>query len=316
MDHKTWSPQAPYLWPAVEQEKPPQRFFSGWPVAPLILFLITLMTTTAISALHNGVNLLVEPWQIYQGLPFSLTLLAILGTHEFGHYLMARHHGVAVTLPYFIPAPSFIGTFGAFIRIKSVVPDRKALFDIGVAGPLAGFAVAVPAIVVGLVLSDTRPAADLSGIGLGSSLLFNGMVQAILGVAPDAYDVILHPVAFAGWIGLFVTALNLIPAGQLDGGHIVYAVWGRWHRLVTLLCIVALLTLGWFWPGWWVWAFVVFWFSGAHVAWRQGLRYAFLHPPLLDETASLTATRKAVALAAMLIFLLTFPPVPFIFPFD
>ncbi len=316
MDHKSWSPHAPYLWPLVEQEKPPQRLFSRLPVTHLILFTMTLMTTTFYGALHHNVNLLEDPWQFYRGLPFSLTLLAILGTHEFGHYLMSRYHGVAVTLPYFIPAPSFIGTFGAFIRIKSIVPDRRALFDIGVAGPIAGFVVAVPAIVVGLSLSEVRPAADLTGLGLGSSLLFNSLVQAVLGVTPAAYDVILHPIAFAGWIGLFVTALNLIPAGQLDGGHIVYSLCGRWHRWVTLLCLFALVPLGWFWPGWWVWAFVVFWVSGAHVAWRQGLRYAFLHPPLLNETAPLSVAQKTVAALALVIFLLTFPPVPFTFPFD
>ncbi|HXH08290.1 MAG TPA: site-2 protease family protein [Alphaproteobacteria bacterium] len=316
MDHKSWSPHAPYLWPLVEQEKPPQRLLSRLPVTHLILFMVTLMTTTFYGALHHDVNLLEDPWQFYRGLPFSLTLLAILGTHEFGHYLMSRYHGVAVTLPYFIPAPSFIGTFGAFIRIKSIVPDRRALFDIGVAGPIAGFVVAVPAIVVGLSLSEVKPAADLTGLGLGSSLLFNGLVQAVLGVTPEAYDVILHPIAFAGWIGLFVTALNLIPAGQLDGGHIVYSLCGRWHRWVTLLCLFALVPLGWFWPGWWVWAFVVFWVSGAHVAWRQGLRYAFLHPPLLNETAPLTVAQKMVAAVALVIFLLTFPPVPFTLPFD
>ena len=156
-----------------------------------------------------NVNLFQEPWKFYQGFPFSLTLLAILGTHEFGHYWMARYHGVPVTLPYFIPAPSLIGTFGAFIRIKDVVPNRGALFDIGVAGPIAGFAVAVPAIVLGITLSEVRPATGLSGIGLGSSLLFNGLVQVFLGVTPQAYDVILHPIAFAGWIGFLVTAFNL-----------------------------------------------------------------------------------------------------------
>jgi membrane-associated protease RseP (regulator of RpoE activity) len=249
-------------------------------------------------------------------LPFSLTLLAILGTHEFGHYWMSRHHGVAVTLPYFIPAPSFIGTFGAFIRIKSLIPNRRALFDIGVAGPIAGFVVAVPAIIIGLALSEVRPSAELTGIGLGSSIFFNGMVQLVLGVAPDAVDVLLHPVAFAGWIGLFVTALNLIPAGQLDGGHIVYALFGRWHRLVTLLCVLTLLPLGWFWPGWWVWAFVVFWFSGPQAAWRQGLRFAFLHPPLMDETMTLSSTQKLVAAVALVIFLVAFSPIPFTFPFD
>jgi membrane-associated protease RseP (regulator of RpoE activity) len=123
-------------------------------------------------------------------------------------------------------------------------------------------------------------------------------------------------VAFAGWIGLLVTAFNLIPAGQLDGGHIVYALCGRWHRLVTVLCVLALLCMGWFWLGWWVWALVIFWFSGPHVAWRQGLRFAFIHPPLIDEAAALSRSRKWVAAAALVIFLLTFPPVPFTIPFE
>jgi len=319
MDYKISQPPLPSAWFPPLATKPPQRVFTPLPVTHILLFLATLLTTTFCGALFNQINLLEEPWRFYQGLPFSLTLLTILGTHEFGHYWMSRHHGVAVTLPYFIPSPpllSLIGTFGAFIRIKSVVPDRRSLFDIGVAGPIAGFVVAVPAIVVGLALSDVRPATGLTGIGLGSSVFFNGMVQLMLGVTPDAVDVLLHPVAFAGWIGLFFTALNLIPAGQLDGGHIVYALLGRWHRVVTLMCVLALLVLGWFWPGWWVWACVVFWFSGPHVAWRQGLRFAFLHPPLLDETMTLSSTQKLVAAAALLIFLITFPPIPFTLPFD
>jgi membrane-associated protease RseP (regulator of RpoE activity) len=123
-------------------------------------------------------------------------------------------------------------------------------------------------------------------------------------------------VAFAGWIGLFVTALNLIPGGQLDGGHIVYSLLGRWHRLITLLCVLTLLLLGWFWPGWWVWAVLVLVFSGPLQAWRQGLRYAFLHPPLVDETTTLSSTQKLVAVAALLLFVLTFPPIPFTLPFD
>jgi membrane-associated protease RseP (regulator of RpoE activity) len=142
------------------------------------------------------------------------------------------------------------------------------------------------------------------------------LVQVLLGVTPQAYDVILHPIAFAGWIGFLVTAFNLIPAGQLDGGHIVYSLCGRWHRLVTMLCVLALLPMGWYWPGWWVWAFVIFWFSGPYVAWRQGWRFAFIHPPLRDEAAPLSRTQKWVAAAALLIFVMTFPPVPFSIPFD
>jgi membrane-associated protease RseP (regulator of RpoE activity) len=315
MDHDIRSTQ-PIIWFPNGQARDRKRLWDHIPVTHILFFLATLATTTFYGALHHNVDLLEEPWKFYQGFPFSLTLLAILGTHEFGHYWMARHHGVPVTLPYFIPAPSLIGTFGAFIRIKGAVPNRGALFDIGVAGPVAGFVVAVPAIVLGLTLSDIKPAAELTGIGLGSSLLFNGLVHVLLGITPQAYDVILHPIAFAGWIGFLVTAFNLIPASQLDGGHIVYSLFGRWHRLVTLLCVLALVPMGWYWPGWWVWAFVIFWFSGPHVAWRQGWRVAFAHPPLLDEATPLSRTQKWVAAAALAIFVLTFPPVPFTILFD
>jgi membrane-associated protease RseP (regulator of RpoE activity) len=315
MDHEIRSTPSLFWFPN-GQEQTRKRVWARIPVTHLLFFLATLATTTFYGALHHNVNVFEEPWKVYQGFPFSLTLLAILGIHEFGHYWMARHHGVPVTLPYFIPAPSLIGTFGAFIRIKDSVPSRRALFDIGVAGPIAGFVVAVPAIAIGLMLSEVRPAAELTGLGLGSSLLFNGLVQVFLGVTPSAYDVILHPVAFAGWIGFLVTAFNLIPAGQLDGGHIVYSLFGRWHRLVTLLCVLALLPMGWYWPGWWVWAFVIFWFSGPHVAWRQGWRFAFAHPPLADEAAPLSYTQKCVAAAALVIFVVTFSPVPFTIPFD
>lgn len=306
----------PVIWFPNGQERVGRGAWARLPVTHILFFLATLATTTFYGALHHNVNLFEEPWKFYHGFPFSLTLLAILGTHEFGHYWMARYHGVPVTLPYFIPAPSLIGTFGAFIRIKDTVPNRGALFDIGVAGPIAGFVVAVPAIVVGISLSDVRPATDLSGIGLGSSLLFNGLVQVLLGVTPQAYDIILHPIAFAGWIGFLVTAFNLIPAGQLDGGHIVYSLCGRWHRLVTLLCVLALLPMGWYWPGWWLWAFVIFWFSGPHVAWRQGWHFAFVHPPLRDEVVPLSRTQKWVAAAALLIFVMTFSPIPFTIAFD
>jgi membrane-associated protease RseP (regulator of RpoE activity) len=315
MDHDIRSSQ-PIIWLANGQDRTRKRVWARIPVTHILLFFATLVTTTFYGALHHNVNLFEMPWRFYQGLPFSLTLLAVLGTHEFGHYWMARYHGVSVTLPYFIPAPSLIGTFGAFIRIKDSVPTRGALFDIGVAGPIAGFVVAVPAIVIGLALSEVRPASELSGIGLGSSLLFNGLVQALLGVTPNAYDVVLHPIAFAGWIGFLVTAFNLIPAGQLDGGHIVYSLFGRWHRLVTLLCVFALLPMGWYWPGWWAWAVVIFWFSGPHVARRQGWRFAFVHPPLLDEAAPLSSTQKWVAAAALMIFVMTFSPVPFTLSFD
>ncbi|MBI3328101.1 MAG: site-2 protease family protein, partial [Nitrospinae bacterium] len=170
MDASAHNGQRPHVWLTAAGDTRPQGMSSRIPLTHLLLFVATLLTTTFFGALHHNVNLLETPWRFYQGLPFSLTLLTILGTHEFGHYFMSRRHKVAVTLPYFIPAPSFIGTFGAFIRIKSTVPDRRALFNIGVAGPIAGFVVAVPAIVLGLALSEVKPATELTGIGLGSSL--------------------------------------------------------------------------------------------------------------------------------------------------
>jgi len=315
MDSNLRTEQGPSLWGVDAVKIPLSRRSSRLPLLHLLLLFATLLTTTFYGALHHQVDVLEEPWKFYYGFPFSLTLMAILGTHELGHYWLSRRHGVSATLPYFIPAPTFIGTFGAFIRIKSIIPDRGALFNIGVAGPIAGFAVALPAVVLGLALSDVRPVTEPTGIGLGSSLLFNGLVWVVLGVTPDAYDVLLHPVAFAGWIGFFVTALNLIPAGQLDGGHLVYSLRSRWHRSVTLLCFASLLPLGWFWPGWWVWAALVLLFSGPLFSRRRALRLAFLHPPLLDEVSPLTRGQKVVGAVAFLIFLLTFPPVPFSFPF-
>ena len=316
MDHEIRNSQ-PMIWYSNEQQRVRRPVWARLPVTHILFFLATLVTTTVCGVFLLNVNLFQEPWKFYQGFPFSLTLLTILGTHEFGHYWMARYHGVPVTLPYFIPAPPLlIGTFGAFIHIKGIVPNRGALFDIGVAGPIAGFAVAVPAIILGITLSEVRPAAELGGIGLGSSLLFNGLIQVFLGVTPQAYDVLLHPIAFAGWIGFLVTAFNLIPASQLDGGHIVYSLCGRWHQLVTLLCVLALLPMGWYWPGWWVWAFVIFCFSGPLTAWRYGWRFAFRHPPLRDEVVPLSPTQKWLAAVALVIFVMTFPPVPFTILFN
>lgn len=184
MDHEIRHSQR-MIWYPNGQQQDRRGVWDRLPVTHILFFLATLVTTTFFGAFHHHVNLFQEPWKFYQGFPFSLTLLAILGTHEFGHYWMARHHGVPVTLPYFIPAPSIIGTFGAFIRIKDVVPNRRALFDIGVAGPIAGFVVAVPAIILGITLSEVRPAVGLSDIELGSSLLFNGLVQLLLGATPS-----------------------------------------------------------------------------------------------------------------------------------
>jgi membrane-associated protease RseP (regulator of RpoE activity) len=214
----------------------------------ILLFIATLFTTTLAGALMEASpNIPFWP-QLYKGLPFSLTLLTILLFHEFGHYFMARKHRVDATLPYFIPAPPpfILGTFGAVIKMRSPVSSKRALFDIGVAGPLSGVLVAIPAIVVGLRLSEVRVASELTGgLHLGSSLLFLLLSRISVGLVPEGHDIVLHSIAFAGWIGLLVTMINLLPVGQLDGGHVTYAVFGRrWHAKIVSVILPLLLIIG------------------------------------------------------------------------
>jgi membrane-associated protease RseP (regulator of RpoE activity) len=234
------------------------------------------------------------------GLPFSITLLAILLTHESGHYLMCRRHGIAASLPYVIPAPPFflLGTFGAVIRVRSRFPDRRALFDMGAAGPWAGFVVAVVAMVVGLRLSTidaTAPAGPV--VLLGDSLLTSFLARLVLHAEPDT--VMLHPVAFAAWAGLLVTSLNLIPAGQLDGGHVLYAARGRRAHIVPVLLVAVLVWLGAtrspFWLVWGVIAAAML-FMG--------------HPRTLDDARPLGMGRRFGALASLVLFVITFVPEP------
>ncbi|MBI2081113.1 MAG: site-2 protease family protein [candidate division NC10 bacterium] len=270
-----------------------------WP--NLLLFVATLLTTLFVGALHQGADPLSDPRTLAAGLPFAATLLAILGVHELGHYFTAKAYGIRVTLPYFIPAPIGLGTFGAFIRMKSPVTDRRALLDVGIAGPLAGLVLAIPAVLVGLRLSTVVPAQG-AGLGLGSSLLFLLLQAIAVGPIPDGLDILLHPVAFAGWIGLFVTALNLLPIGQLDGGHIAYALLGRRHRQVAMGTAALLVALGiFFWQGWLVWAVLA-------------MAMGFQHPPPLDDVTPLDARRRLLALGAFALLLLLITPAPFFFP--
>jgi len=228
---------------------------------------------------------------------FNVPLLSILGVHEMGHYAAARRHRVDVTPPLFLPAPSFIGTFGAFIRLRSTIPNRNALFDVGIAGPLAGAIVAIPLLMIGLGMSEVR-AAGPGGISLGESLIFKAAAWVVLGQIPKGYDVVLHPVAFAGWIGLFVTMLNLIPSGQLDGGHIAYALFGDRYAEAARLVPYGLLLMGILWIGWLVWAGLLF---------IIGTR----HPRTVFDDVPLSVGRKALGGVAVLLFLLCFSPNPF-----
>ena len=240
---------------------------------------------------------------------YSFGLLLILGTHEFGHYWACRVNNVNSSLPNFIPMPPIpfflnIGTMGAFIMMKEPMPNRKALMEIGASGPIAGFIVAVPVFVVGLLNSDVTHVQNvdpMNTIRLGESLLYMAMVKGVLGVSPFSIDetVLLHPLAYAGWLGMFFTALNLLPMGQLDGGHVVYSLFDRKRSLlVARLFFIALIVLGFDWAGWWVWAGLVF---------MMRLR----HPPVLDEATPLEPKHRLIGYASLAILIITFVPVPF-----
>ncbi len=237
-----------------------------------------------------------QPLLLLGGLPFSLTLLAILLAHEFGHYLMCVYYRLDASLPYFLPAPVLTGTFGAFIRIRSPIYFRRALFDVAVGGPLAGFVFLLPALGIGLALSKVIP-------GIAGEGAFRYGVPPLLWLLEKAIfpgvslnDIYLHPVARAAWVGLLATAWNLLPIGQLDGGHIVYSVAGAKHKLVSWIFLGLLVVMGkLFWPGWWIWAVVLF--------------FGRRHPPMFDSEA-LGSGRKKLAWLTLLIFLLCFTPAP------
>lgn len=266
------------------------------------LFLVTALTTLLTGAFMQGVNPFSSPLGLVAGIPFSFTLLAILGTHEFGHYFAARHHGMVVTFPYFIPGPPFPpypGTFGALIRMKTPVRDRDALFDVAVAGPLAGLVVAIPALLIGLSLSRVMPVPEgVITYNFGDSLLVRFIQWIAVSPPPRGHDIFIHPVGLAGWWGLFVTALNLFPVGQLDGGHIAYALFGRHHTRISQLMILILALLGYFSLNWIVWA--------ALLLLLMGIR----HTPPLDDITPLDPRRRWLGYFALLLLVLTLPPIP------
>ena len=236
------------------------------------------------------------------GIFFSISLVLILGSHEFGHYWASRKNHVKASLPYFIPAPPFFiaGTFGAFIQIKEPIPDRRVLMEIGAFGPIAGFIVAVPTLMAGLMLSHVSENSHIQGLGFGSSIILQVFTKLILGVTPLSMEVNieLHPIAFAGWIGLFITALNLLPIGQLDGGHIIYSLFPSHYRSLAKIFFSLLIPLGYFWNGWLFWAFLI-------------TLFGFQHPPLIDESIQLERKHEIMGYIAIFIFVVTFIPVPF-----
>jgi membrane-associated protease RseP (regulator of RpoE activity) len=278
------------------------------PAVNLVLFLLTCLSTLTAGALFFGSPALaaradtaVLGW-LLSGMPFAFTLLAILGTHEFGHYFTARRHGASVSLPYFIPAPPpmLFGTLGAVIRMRSPARDRNALFDIAAAGPIAGLMVAVPAVLVGLEWSTVAQVPPGEYLRFGDPLLMQFLVYLTFGPLPNGADVFIHPVAVAGWVGLFVTALNLFPVGQLDGGRIAYALFGRRHALVGRLTFAALLVLGALTRSmnWFVWAALLLFLIGFH------------HSPPLDDVTPLSRARRLVGAACLVLLVLLVPPVP------
>ena len=237
------------------------------------------------------------------GLWFSLSVLAILGAHEWGHYWACRWYGVNASLPFFLPAPlPLTGTFGAFIRIRSVIPDRRALFDIGASGPFAGFIVAVPLLTLGLWLSRLVPMPDhLDGISLGRPLIYRVTEGALWGAVPDGQMLHLHPVARAAWFGLLATALNLFPMAQLDGGHVAYAVFGRHALWLTLATALTAVGLAFFSLSWVAWAFAMVVVLGI-AGWR--------HPPTGNDGLPLGRRRVILAVAVAVIFAACFTPAP------
>jgi membrane-associated protease RseP (regulator of RpoE activity) len=240
-----------------------------------------------------------DPRVLLMGLPFAATVLGILLVHELGHYFTCRYYGLAASFPYFIPAPTFIGTMGAFIRIRSPIINRKSLFDVGLSGPVVGFAVAIPAMAFAVLHSKIVP-----GIGENSDLTFGvplamKILSSILRPGVAASDLLLNPIGRGAWVGLFATSLNLLPAGQLDGGHVLYSLAGGAHKRATLITALALAPLAYFWPGWFIWAVLL-------------LAIGFRHPPLMDRWEPLDTKRRVWAGVGLAIFVLCFMPAPII----
>jgi membrane-associated protease RseP (regulator of RpoE activity) len=271
----------------------------------LILFVATIFTTIFAGAFLAEANPIDNPWLIYKGIPFSFAIMSILLSHELGHYLMSRYHRVEATLPFFIPAPTLIGTFGAVIKMKSRVPDRRALLDIGASGPIVGFVVSIPFLIIGLKFSEIRGGAEGGEMFFGTSLLLEFMSRFLFPTVPEGHAVYLHPVALAGWLGLLVTMMNLLPMGSMDGGHIAYALFGKWHYPISFAFAVLLLTTG-----------VVGTYMGLHglgvwgVWGMVNLFIGLRHPPPVKPEIRLDGKRKLVAALAVLIFILTFVPMP------
>jgi membrane-associated protease RseP (regulator of RpoE activity) len=267
----------------------------------LLLFIATFFTTMICGALMLGVDLKDEPSQLLRGLPFTLAIMAVLGSHEMAHYVMARYYGMKASLPYFIPFPTFIGTMGALIHYKGPMPSRKALFDVGIAGPLVGLLMSIVVTVIGLNLEVVRPLSDYIMFELGFPPLFL-FIQSLVGVTGKN----LNPVAFAGWVGMFVTLLNLLPAGQLDGGHILRAMMGKKAETISFLMPRVLFLTG---------LYVIYWLKEDGVIWIFWaiLLWVFAaagHPSPLHDKAGLDKKRILIGIITFILGFLCFTLIP------
>jgi membrane-associated protease RseP (regulator of RpoE activity) len=282
----------------------------------VLLFALTIASTTLVGTMqyasylddYRGSTALPMPVGALaiRGLWYSMTILGILGCHELGHYFACRYYDVDASLPFFIPVPPpfLTGTMGAFIRIREPIPSKKMLFDIGIAGPIAGFVIAVPALFIGLAMSHVvkLPASSGDMLELGEPLLFKFASWVIWGAQPDGYSLNMHPMAFAAWFGMLATALNLFPIGQLDGGHISYSVLGpRWSTYVTYAMVSGAIVLALFTYSWIVWTMMI-----------VAMLYFFgpRHPRVFDEEVPLSRGRLLLALFAVIMFALCFTPAP------
>ena len=279
----------------------------------VVLLLLTIGTTTIAGAVlyHSFISEFsfrpLQPrWTLFfQGFWYSGTLLGILGAHEMGHYLLCRRYNVDASLPYFIPTPPFIfltGTLGAVIRIREAFPSRRVLFDIGVAGPIAGFVVLVPALFYGMTLSNVVPEPTQGSVlYLGEPLLFKIATLAMIGPIREGYTVNIHPMVFAAWFGMLATAINLLPFGQLDGGHITYATLGRWSTPISIATVGSTIAM----------TFVTMsWLFMTLMMLVMLLTLGPRHPRVIDEHEPIGFERKLIAIFALIMFILCFTPVP------
>ena len=273
-------------------------------IAGALLWVNYQYPTTDFGILGTYAKSLQPYYLLYGFLTFALPLMLILGIHETGHYLASRKHHVGASLPFFIPLPPIpgaldLGTFGAVISTRDPIPDRKSLLHIGAAGPLCGFFVAIPVVIIGFFLMQQNPVIipiNSGFIGFGFQPL---LIQGIGSFFTIPSNALIHPTLFAGWVGIFLTAINLLPVGQLDGGHVARAVFKERHRYISWGVVIILLVLGLFYTGWFIFAFIVLLFLGTQ------------HQPPLNEITPLNRRELLIAVVILLVFILSFAPVPF-----